>query len=73
MSPAWTIFKKELKETLRDRRTLLIMIGMPLLLIPLILSLATKVATSQADAEREKDVRDGPRLGSARCRHLPRL
>ncbi|MCB0704187.1 MAG: ABC transporter permease [Saprospiraceae bacterium] len=59
MSPAWTIFKKELKETLRDRRTLLIMIGMPLLLIPLILSLATKVATSQADAEREKDVRIG--------------
>ncbi|MBR9922352.1 MAG: ABC transporter permease [Bacteroidetes bacterium] len=59
MIPAFTIFQKEIKETLRDRRTLIIMIGMPLLLIPLILSVASKVASSQAEAEREKDVRIG--------------
>ncbi len=27
-----TIFRKELRETLRDRRTLLMMVGLPLLL-----------------------------------------
>ena len=59
MNAAWTIFKKEMKETLRDRRTLLIMIVMPLLLIPVILGLASNITASQAEAELQKDVRIG--------------
>ncbi len=39
MRPAiiWTIFHKELLETLRDRRTLLMMIGLPVLLYPMMI------------------------------------
>ena len=33
----WTIFRKELTEALRDRVTLLVMIGLPLLIYPLAL------------------------------------
>lgn len=57
MNAAWTIFLKELKETLRDRRTLLIMIVMPLLLIPLILSLASNISSAQTEAAMEANVR----------------
>ena len=37
MSPWWIVCKKELRETLRDRRTLLVMILVPVLLYPVIL------------------------------------
>lgn len=37
----FTIFKKELKETLRDRRTLIVMIVIPVLLFPIIFKLTT--------------------------------
>jgi len=33
-APVWTILVKELRETVRDRRTLLLMIGLPVLLYP---------------------------------------
>ena len=33
---AWIIFKKEMKETLRDRRSLFLMVILPLLLYPLL-------------------------------------
>jgi sodium transport system permease protein len=36
-SPWWTVFKKEIRETLRDRRTLQMMIAVPVLLYPVIL------------------------------------
>jgi sodium transport system permease protein len=48
------IFKKELKDTLRDRRTLLAMIVVPVLVFPVILGLMTTVSKSFADAEKEK-------------------
>ena len=52
-----TIFRKEMLDTLRDRRTLLTMVVMPLVLIPLLISLMAQVSTSQAESEREKTLR----------------
>jgi sodium transport system permease protein len=43
MKPIITVFKKELKETLRDRRTMFAMIIIPILVFPLILWLMTTV------------------------------
>ena len=45
-----TVFRKELLEVSRDRRTLFFMIAMPLLLIPLIIQITTDFV---ADAEKE--------------------
>ncbi len=42
MTTAWIVFRKELRETLRDRRTLLMMVVVPVLLYPALL-----VATEQ--------------------------
>jgi sodium transport system permease protein len=42
MSIAWVVFRKELRETLRDRRTLVVMVAVPILLYPVLL-----VATEQ--------------------------
>jgi sodium transport system permease protein len=41
----FTIFKKELKETLRDRRTLLTMFVIPLLLFPVLLNIIVSVSS----------------------------
>ena len=43
-----TIYKKELKDSLRDRRTLFMMIVLPMNLIPGIILLMTKVQMAQA-------------------------
>jgi sodium transport system permease protein len=45
-----TIWKKELSETLRDRRTLFIMIVLPVLLYPMIIMGFTRLAESESDA-----------------------
>ena len=42
MSPVWVVFRKELRETLRDRRTLMVMVAVPILLYPVLL-----IATEQ--------------------------
>ncbi len=42
MSAAWVVFRKELRETLRDRRTLTVMVAIPILLYPVLL-----IATEQ--------------------------
>jgi sodium transport system permease protein len=49
-SAVLTVFRKELLEVTRDRRTLFFMIAMPLLLIPLLIQLTTDFV---ADAEKE--------------------
>lgn len=49
-SPVLTVFRKELLEVSRDRRTLFFMIVMPLLLIPLLIQVTTDFV---ADAEKE--------------------
>jgi sodium transport system permease protein len=50
----FTIFKKELKDTLRDRRTIIAMIVIPVLVFPLILGIITKVSSSFEDQQKEE-------------------
>lgn len=49
-SAVLTVFRKELLEVMRDRRTLFFMIALPLLLIPLLIQVTTDFV---ADAEQE--------------------
>ena len=57
MNNIWTIFQKEMLDTLRDRRTLMTMILMPLVLIPVLITVTATVSTSQMDSQREKKLR----------------
>jgi sodium transport system permease protein len=51
----FTIFLKELKETLRDRRTLMMMLVIPILIFPIIINITASVSTSfQEDAATKK-------------------
>ena len=45
-----TIWRKEISETLRDRRTLFIMIVLPVLLYPLLIMLFSRLAESESEA-----------------------
>ena len=54
MKTAFIIFKKELMDTLRDRRTLIVMIIIPLLLFPLLMTLSTKIMMKQRKEAQEK-------------------
>ena len=47
------IFKKELKETLRDKRTMIMMVVIPLLVFPVLINLVTSVSGSYADSAEE--------------------
>lgn len=51
----FTIFKKELKDTLRDRRTLIAMLVVPVLVFPVILGLMTTATKSFENAEKESE------------------
>jgi sodium transport system permease protein len=59
MSKVSTIFRKELIDTLRDRRTLITMIVIPLLLFPLLISISSRMMMSQAKKAREKVLKIG--------------
>ncbi len=51
----WIVFRKELKETLRDRRTLLMMVAVPVLLYPVLLIVSEQLllfGQRSLDAER---------------------
>ncbi len=54
-----TIFRKEFTDTIRDRRTLFFMIIFPLLLVPLLLTVVTKLQTSSMQKAKEKVIRIG--------------
>ncbi|HSG06848.1 MAG TPA: ABC transporter permease subunit/CPBP intramembrane protease [Longimicrobiales bacterium] len=43
MSPWWIVFTKELRETVRDRRTLLMMVVVPVLLYPVLLVVGEQI------------------------------
>ncbi|HSG47757.1 MAG TPA: ABC transporter permease subunit/CPBP intramembrane protease, partial [Longimicrobiales bacterium] len=43
MSPWWIVFTKELRETVRDRRTLLMMVVVPVLLYPVLLIVSEQI------------------------------
>jgi sodium transport system permease protein len=50
----WTIYRKEITEALRDRITLLMVIGLPMLLYPLLFIGITKVQKTQAATEDKR-------------------
>lgn len=55
----FTIFKKELKDTLRDRRTLIMMLVIPVLIFPIILNIFVGVSASFTNEAMEKTVKIG--------------
>lgn len=57
MSGLFTIFKKELIDTLRDRRTIIAMVVVPLLIFPVIITITTKISISQAQKAQAKELR----------------
>lgn len=59
-----TIFKKELKDTLRDRRTLITMIIIPVLIFPFIMTVFMKISESFAEDLAEKTLNIGVVGGS---------
>jgi sodium transport system permease protein len=60
MRAAWTVFRKELLDALRDRRTLLVVLVSSVLMGPLVLVLLSALV---ADAERRADAREVLVLG----------
>ncbi|MCP4151458.1 MAG: ABC transporter permease [bacterium] len=57
MKKIFVIFKKEFLDTIRDRRTIMLMIVIPMLIIPLIMGLMSKVGASQAKKTRAKVIK----------------
>ncbi|MEW5974593.1 MAG: ABC transporter permease subunit/CPBP intramembrane protease [Acidobacteriota bacterium] len=54
LSIVYTIFRKEILETLRDRRTLIMMIGLPILIYPLMIIGISKLQQSQSEAQEAR-------------------
>lgn len=54
-----TVFRKELIDSLRDRRTLIAMVIVPLVLFPLMISIASSMLISHARKAEEKGLRVG--------------
>jgi len=50
------IFRKELKDTLRDRRTIMMMIVMPLVLVPLLITVVVTIQRSQMEKAEAKQL-----------------
>ncbi len=57
MKTILVIFRKELKDTLRDKRTLISMIAIPILLFPLLIGISSRVMRSQMEKAQEKTLR----------------
>lgn len=53
------IFKKELKETIRDRKTMLIMVAIPLLVFPILINVVVSVSGSFNESASEKILKIG--------------
>lgn len=69
MRNIFIIFKKELKDTLRDRKTIFMMVLLPLLLIPLLIIGMTMVMSAQADKAEAKVIS----IGIAGAEYAPEL
>ncbi|MFQ6675754.1 MAG: ABC transporter permease [Fidelibacterota bacterium] len=54
MKKTAVIFRKELKDTLRDRRTLMMMVVMPLVVMPLLITVVVKIQQSQMEKAEAK-------------------
>ncbi|MDG1735364.1 MAG: ABC transporter permease subunit [Crocinitomicaceae bacterium] len=55
----YKIFKKELKETIRDRKTMLIMVAIPLLVFPILINVVVGVSDSFNESASEKILKIG--------------
>jgi sodium transport system permease protein len=55
----FTIFKKELKDTLRDRRTLMMMLVIPVLVFPIIMNLFVSISASFQEEAANKTIKIG--------------
>jgi sodium transport system permease protein len=55
----FTIFKKELKDTLRDKRTLMMMLVIPTLVFPIIMAVFMSVSASFTEEAANKEVKIG--------------
>ncbi|MEY3237357.1 MAG: hypothetical protein RI883_1458 [Bacteroidota bacterium] len=55
----FTIFKKELKDTLRDRRTLMMMLVIPMLIFPVIMNVFVSVSASFQEEAATKKIKIG--------------
>ncbi|MEJ6600180.1 MAG: ABC transporter permease subunit [Crocinitomicaceae bacterium] len=55
----FTIFKKELKDTLRDKRTLIMMLVIPILIFPIILNVFVGISSSFSEEAAQKTVKIG--------------
>ena len=53
------VFKKELKDILRDRRTIIFMVAIPLVVFPVLISLASGMIMSKAREAQEKTLQIG--------------
>jgi len=53
----WTIYRKEIIESLRDRRTLFMMVVVPILLYPLLMIGMSKLMESQSEAQEARTSR----------------
>lgn len=60
----FTIFKKELKDTLRDRRTLMMMLVIPILIFPIIMNVFVSISASFQKEAATKKIKIGM-VGSA--------
>ncbi len=56
MARVGTIFKKELTDVLRDKRTILTMVVVPLVLVPLLLTIVIKVTLRQQARAEQKEI-----------------
>lgn len=54
MKRTMIIFKKEMLDTLRDRRTIFMMIVLPLIVMPLLINVFTSLSRSQSEKARQK-------------------
>ena len=57
MNTIWTIFKKEMLDSLRDRRTLIIMMIVPTIFIPLLLTMGSVFMMNENNEAMEKDLK----------------
>jgi sodium transport system permease protein len=57
MKISWTIFRKELIDSIRDRRTLFAMVIIPLIMFPILIGISSRMMMSQMKKAQEKTLR----------------
>lgn len=72
MKNIWIIFKKELKDILRDRRSVIMMIVMPLLLFPVLISAITGIQ-SHFEKKAEEKILNVAFVGNGNASRLEKM